>query len=69
MLYDLVVIGAGPAGIASAYEAHKNGLKNVLLIEKAAENCQTFRTYYKDGKRVDKVYNKIDIPKDRKSVV
>ncbi len=62
MIYDLIVIGAGPAGIASAYEAHKNGLKHVLLIEKAGENCQTFRTYYKDGKRVDKVYNKIDIP-------
>ncbi len=62
MTYDLVVIGAGPAGIASAKEASKNGLKNVLLIEKAKENCQTIRTYYKDGKRVDKVYNKIDIP-------
>lgn len=64
MIYDLVVIGAGPAGIASAVEANKNGLKNVLLIEKASENCQTFRTYYKDGKRVDKVYNKIDIPNE-----
>lgn len=64
MLYDLVVIGAGPAGIASAVEASKNGLKNVLLLEKANENCQTFRTYYKDGKRVDKVYNKIDIPNE-----
>lgn len=62
MVYDLIVIGAGPAGIASAYESSKSGLENVLLIEKGGENCQTLRTYYKDGKRVDKIYNKIDIP-------
>lgn len=61
MMYDLIVIGAGPAGIAAAYEAKKNGAKNVLLLEKAKENCQTFRIYYKDGKRVDKVYKGIDV--------
>ena len=60
--YDLVVIGAGPAGIAAAYEAKKNGAKDVLLLEKAKENCQTFRVYYKDGKRVDTVYKNISVP-------
>lgn len=34
--YDVVVIGAGPAGSSAAYEAAKRGLK-VLLIEKRAE--------------------------------
>lgn len=32
--YDLTVIGAGPAGLAAAYEAHKNGVKKILLIER-----------------------------------
>lgn len=32
--YDLTVIGAGPAGLAAAYEAHKNGVKKILIIER-----------------------------------
>lgn len=31
---DLVVIGAGPAGLAAALEARKEGVKDVLLIER-----------------------------------
>jgi NADPH-dependent 2,4-dienoyl-CoA reductase/sulfur reductase-like enzyme len=34
--YDVVVIGAGPAGIAAAVAAHKNGAPHVLLIERNA---------------------------------
>lgn len=55
-IYDLIIIGAGPCGIACAAEAKKAGIKRVLLLEKGTENCQTIRTYYKDGKRVDKEY-------------
>lgn len=33
-MYDLLIIGAGPAGIAAAYEAKKHGL-NYLVLEKA----------------------------------
>lgn len=33
MIYDLIIIGAGPAGISAAYEAQKLGL-NYLVIEK-----------------------------------
>ena len=29
--YDLVVVGAGPAGSSVAYEASKNGIKVALL--------------------------------------
>ncbi|AQW88014.1 NADPH oxidoreductase, putative flavodoxin quinone reductase FqrB [Campylobacter pinnipediorum subsp. caledonicus] len=56
VIYDLVVIGAGPCGIGAAIEAKANGLNNVLMLEKGEENLQTIRKFYKDNKRVDKEY-------------
>ena len=32
--YDLAVIGGGPAGLAAAYSAWENGVKNILIIER-----------------------------------
>lgn len=52
---DVIVVGAGPAGIGAAVEAQLAG-KEVVLLEKADEICQTFVKFYKDGKRVDKEY-------------
>lgn len=52
---DVVIIGAGPAGIGAAVEAKLKG-KAVILLEKGNEICQTILTFYKDGKRVDKEY-------------
>lgn len=37
MKVDLIVIGAGPAGLAAAIEAKKSGLENVLVIERDHE--------------------------------
>ncbi len=34
---DLVVIGGGPAGMAAALSAYKNGIKDVMLIERDME--------------------------------
>ncbi len=61
MIYDLIVVGGGPGGIASVVEASIYGLKNILMLEKGSNHSQTIRKYYKDSKRVDKIYNKQDV--------
>ncbi len=53
-IYDIAIIGAGPAGIAAAVEAYAMGITNIILIEKAGNHSATIRNFYKDGKRVDK---------------
>ena len=34
MIYDVIIIGAGPAGLAAAKSAQENGAKNILLIDR-----------------------------------
>jgi digeranylgeranylglycerophospholipid reductase len=41
--YDVVIVGCGPAGSSSAYEASKNGAK-VALLEREESVAQTVRT-------------------------
>ena len=35
--YDLIVIGGSPAGLAAAIAAHKNGVSNLLILERDQE--------------------------------
>ena len=53
-IYNLVIIGAGPAGIATAIESYILGVRDILLLEKDTNHNSTIRKYYKDNKRVDK---------------
>ena len=53
-LYNLAIIGAGPAGIATAVEGYLQGIRDIVLLEKDVNHNSTIRKYYKDNKRVDK---------------
>ena len=60
-IYDIAIIGAGPAGIATACEAVILGIKDILLFEKSANHSETIRKYYKDNKPVDKDWKGIEV--------
>ncbi len=53
-IYNLAIIGAGPAGIATAVEAYIEGVRDIVLLEKDENHNSTIRKFYKDNKRVDK---------------
>lgn len=53
-IYNLAIIGAGPAGIATAVESYLQGIRDIVLLEKDENHNSTIRKYYKDNKRVDK---------------
>ena len=52
-MYELAIVGAGPAGIATAVESYLQGVKNIVLLEKDTNHNSTIRKFYKDNKRVD----------------
>lgn len=52
-IYELAIIGAGPAGIATAIESYALGMRGIVLLEKDENHNATIRKFYKDNKRVD----------------
>jgi thioredoxin reductase (NADPH) len=59
--YDIAIIGAGPAGIATACEAVIMGVEDIILFEKSANHSDTIRKYFKDNKPVDKDWKGIQV--------
>lgn len=57
-MYELLVIGAGPAGISMAVEAHKAGVDSskILILEKAEEHSFSIKKYYPESKLVTANY-------------
>ena len=53
-MHNLVIVGAGPAGIATAVESYILGIRDIVVLEKDENHNATIRKYYKDNKRVDK---------------
>lgn len=61
IIYDLAIVGAGPAGIATSVEAVLLGIKNIVVLEKGDNHSDTIRKYFKDNKRVDKDWKGIKV--------
>jgi thioredoxin reductase (NADPH) len=55
-ILDLIIVGAGPAGIATAVESKRVGIEKILLIEKGPRHSYSIEKLYTPGKRVDKAY-------------
>ncbi len=57
-MYEIIIIGAGPAGISMASEAVHAGIDSdkILLIEKAHEHSYTIKKYYPENKLVTANY-------------
>ena len=49
MVYDVIVIGAGPAGMAAAVSACENGAKHVLIIDRNAHLGGILKQCIHDG--------------------
>ena len=54
--FDIVVIGAGPAGLSVVAESAFHELGTTLLLEKGKNHNETVTKYYPDNKRVDAKY-------------
>ena len=57
-MFDMVIIGAGPAGISMATEARSAGIDKtkILILEKTEEHSFSLKKYYPDNKLVTANY-------------
>lgn len=57
-MFDLLIIGAGPAGISMTVESKKAGIDSskINIIEKSEEDSFTIRKYYPESKLVTANY-------------
>lgn len=55
-IWDLIVVGAGPAGLSISAECLYHKFGDVLILEKGATHNQTIHQYYPEAKRVDAAY-------------
>ena len=61
---DLLIVGAGPAGIAAGVEARLAGLERIQLLEKGPKPSWSIQKLYAPGKRVDRAYLGQDAPQE-----
>jgi len=57
----LVIVGAGPAGIAAGVEAKVAKIEPAVILEKAPHICDTIERLFRPGKRVDAVYRGVEV--------
>lgn len=62
-VYELAIIGAGPAGIGTAIESYTLGMRDIIMLEKEENHNSTIRKFYKENKHVDKDWKgqKVDL--------
>ncbi len=62
-LYEIVIIGAGPAGISLAVEARKSGVapNKMVVLEKAPDHSWSIRKFYPEEKLVTANYKGNDV--------
>ncbi|HET8714596.1 MAG TPA: NAD(P)-binding domain-containing protein [Holophagaceae bacterium] len=61
---DLLIVGAGPAGIAAGVEARLAGFQRIQLLEKGPRPSWSIQKLYAPGKRVDRAYLGQDAPRE-----
>ena len=60
-IYDIAIVGAGPAGIATAVESVIFGIEQIVVFEKGANHSETIRKYFDDKKPVDRDWKGIRV--------
>lgn len=62
-LYEIVIVGAGPAGISLAVEAKRKGIPSdkILVLEKFEDHSWSIRKFYPDDKLVTANYKGNDV--------